>query len=162
MHSRETVDLMSMVNQIGQELDTSIVSLTGDASKLIQKIDKTAEQLSVLLNETNRNHLNNAFRNADEASESMLKLSQGFSHINSRMDDILKRADNLVQDNDENIRNTVTELHRSVDSVSRNIDAIMYNLDASSRNMNEFSRQLRNNPGVILGGKPAVDEAEAQ
>jgi phospholipid/cholesterol/gamma-HCH transport system substrate-binding protein len=160
--SREAVDMMSLVNSIGQELDNSIVSLTTDASRLIKKLDTTADQLSVLLNDTNRNHLNNAFRNADQASENMLKLSQGFERINSRMDDILTHADSLVKDNDADIRNTVTQLHRSVDAVSQNIDAILYNLDASSRNMNEFSRQLRNNPGVILSGKPVPDEAESQ
>jgi phospholipid/cholesterol/gamma-HCH transport system substrate-binding protein len=160
--SRETVDLMALMNSVGKELDTSIVSLSGDASRLIKKLDTTAEQLAVLLNDKNRDHLNNAFRNADAATDNLVRLSQGFEHINSRLDDMLKRADDLLQNNDEAVRNTVTELHHSVDSVSKNIDAIMYNLDASSRNMNEFSRQLRNNPGVILGGKPAVDEAEAQ
>lgn len=160
--SRETVDLMALMNSVGKELDTSIVSLSGDASRLIKKLDTTAEQLAVLLNDKNRDHINNAFRNADAATENMLRLSQGFERINSRLDDMLKRADDLLLNNDDAVRNTVTELHHSVDSVSKNIDAIMYNLDASSRNMNEFSRQLRNNPGVILGGKPAVDEAEAQ
>ena len=158
--SREAVDMMSLVNSIGQELDNSIVTLTTDASNLIKKLDTTANQLAVLLNDTNRDHLNNAFRNADQASVNMLRLSQGFERINTRMDDILKHADSLVKDNDADIRNTVTQLHRSVDTVSQNIDAILYNLDASSRNMNEFTRQLRNNPGVILGSKPAQDEAE--
>ncbi|MBI3188067.1 MAG: MCE family protein [Gammaproteobacteria bacterium] len=160
--SRETVDLMTLVNSIGNELDTSIVSLTGDASVLIKKLDNTADQLAVLLNDTNRTHLNNAFRNADEASENMLKLSQGFASINTRLEDVLRRADNLLQDNDADVRQTVIDLHRSVESVTTNMDAILYNLDASSRNMNEFTRQLRNNPGVLLGSKPTVDLVEEQ
>ena len=160
--SRETVDLMTLVSSIGNELDASIVSLTGDASVLIKKLDTTADQLAVLLNDTNRMHLNNAFRNADEASENMLKLSQGFASINTRLEDMLRRADNLLQDNDADVRQTVIDLHRSVESVSTNMDAILYNLDASSRNMNEFTRQLRNNPGVLLGSKPAVDLVEEQ
>ncbi|HEX5635732.1 MAG TPA: MlaD family protein [Gammaproteobacteria bacterium] len=160
--SRETVDLMTLVNSIGNELDTSIVSLTGDASVLIKKLDNTADQLAVLLNDANRTHLNNAFRNADEASENMLKLSQGFASINTRLEDVLRRADNLLQDNDADVRQTVIDLHRSVESVTTNMDAILYNLDASSRNMNEFTRQLRNNPGVLLGSKPAVDLVEEQ
>lgn len=162
IQSRETLDLMTLVNKIGGELDTSIVDLTGDASQLIKKLDATAEQLAVLLNDTNRKHLNNAFRNADEASENMLKLSQGFASINSRLDDMLHRADAMLQDNDADVRQTVAELHRSVTAVATNIDAIMYNLDASTRNMNEFTRQLRNNPGVILGSKAPVDQAEVQ
>lgn len=160
--SRETVDLMTLVNSIGNELDASIVSLTGDASVLIKKLDNTADQLAVLLNDTNRTHLNNAFRNADEASENMLKLSQGFASINTRLEDVLRRADNLLQDNDADVRQTVIDLHRSVESVTTNMDAILYNLDASSRNMNEFTRQLRNNPGVLLGSKPTVDLVEEQ
>ena len=160
--SREATDMMALVNSVGQKLDSSIDTLTTDASRLIKKLDTTADQLAVLMNDTNRNHLNNAFQNADQASVNLLQLSQGFAQINTRLDGMLKNADSLVHDNDDDIRNTVSELHRSVGAVSQNIDAIMYNLDASSRNMNEFTRQLRNNPGVILGSKPAVDEAEQQ
>jgi phospholipid/cholesterol/gamma-HCH transport system substrate-binding protein len=44
--------------------------------------------------------------------------------------------------------------------VARNIDSVTYNLESTSRNFNEFSRQLRENPGVLIGGtKPAREDA---
>ena len=160
--SREAADMMALVNSIATELDQSIPMLTADASRVIKKLDHSAELLENILNDANRGHLNSAFRNADEASVNMVKLTRGFEGINTKLDALLKSADSLVTDNNAEIRKTVGELRRSVETVSGNMDAILYNMDASSRNMNEFTRQLRNNPGVILGGKPPVDEAETQ
>ncbi|MDQ1362360.1 MAG: phospholipid/cholesterol/gamma-HCH transport system substrate-binding protein [Pseudomonadota bacterium] len=160
--SREATDMMALVNSIATELDQSIPMLTADASRVIKKLDHSAELLENILNDANRGHLNNAFRNADEASVNMVRLTQSFDGIYEKLDALLENADSLVTDNNAEIRQTVGELRRSVETVSGNMDAILYNLDASSRNMNEFTRQLRNNPGVILGGKPPVDEAEMQ
>jgi len=42
--------------------------------------------------------------------------------------------------------------------VSRNIDSITYNLEGTSRNMSEFSREIRENPGLLLGGNKPVQE----
>jgi phospholipid/cholesterol/gamma-HCH transport system substrate-binding protein len=36
---------------------------------------------------------------------------------------------------------------------------INQNLEGAARNMFEFSRQIRQNPGLLLGGKPPTDEA---
>lgn len=160
--SREAADMMALVNSIATELDQSIPMLLTDASRVIKKLDMSAEHLANVLNETNRHHLDNAFRNADEASGEMLKLTRSFDGINQKLDTLLKNADALVTDNNTEIRETVSELHKSVTAVSTNMNAILYNLDSSSRNMNEFSRQLRNNPGVILGSKPPVDQADVQ
>jgi phospholipid/cholesterol/gamma-HCH transport system substrate-binding protein len=162
LNSREMVDMMTLVNSIGSELETSLPQLMNDASKLVKKLDDSADQLSAMLNETNRQHVGNMFRNADEASHNLARLTTGFDRINTQLDVILRDAGKLVSDNDTGIRQSVEDLRKTIESVSTNMDSIMYNLDASGRNMNEFSRQLRNNPGVILGNKPPLDEAETQ
>lgn len=160
--SRESADMMALVNSIATELDQSLPMLTDDASKVIKKLDHSAQMLAEVLNETNRTHLQNTFRNADEASASMVQLARNLEGIDKKLDAIMTQAGHMVSDNDADVRHTVGELRQTVDKVSQNLDSILYNLDASSRNMNEFSRQLRNNPGVVLGSKPAVDQAEAQ
>jgi phospholipid/cholesterol/gamma-HCH transport system substrate-binding protein len=50
-------------------------------------------------------------------------------------------------------------MRHAVESIARHIDAINQNLEGASRNMYEFSRQLRQNPGLLLGGTPPKDEA---
>lgn len=162
LNSREMVDMMTLVNSIGSELETSLPQLMNDASQLVKKLDDSASKLAAMLTDTNRQHVSNMFRNADEASQNLAKLTKGFDRINSQLDIILQDAGKLVSDNDAGIRQSVEDLRKTIESVSTNMDSIMYNLDASGRNMNEFSRQLRNNPGVILGNKPPVDEAETQ
>ena len=56
----------------------------------------------------------------------------------------------------------MVKLRESIGVISYNIQSIMYNMETTTRNMNEFSRQLRDNPGVILSGKPPADEAGSQ
>ena len=51
------------------------------------------------------------------------------------------------------------DLRYLTDSVSRHIDAINRNLEGAARNLYEFSRQIRQNPGLLLGGTPPRDQA---
>jgi phospholipid/cholesterol/gamma-HCH transport system substrate-binding protein len=162
IRSNESVDVMNLMSSMGKELEDFMPKMMSDMSSLLGNLKQSAEQMNALLSEDNRQHVENMFRNADEASANLVKLATGFDRVNQQLEDILQHSKAIVTDNDEDIRYAVTELRRSMDVISENIHGVMYNIDASSRNMNEFSRQLRNNPGVILGGKPPVDQAEAQ
>ena len=62
-------------------------------------------------------------------------------------------------ENREQINAAVTDLRYLTDSVSRHIDAINRNLEGAARNLYEFSRQIRQNPGLLLGGTPPRDQA---
>ena len=160
--SDESVDVMNLVSTIGKELEQKMPKMLTDMSSLLGSLNQSAAQMNELLSERNRQHVESMFKNADEASANLVRLASGFDRINRQLDEILQHSKAIVTDNHEDIRHSVIELRRSMDVVSENIHGVMYNIDASSRNMNEFTRQLRNNPGVVLGGKPPIDQAEAQ
>ncbi|MDH5484234.1 MAG: MlaD family protein [Gammaproteobacteria bacterium] len=162
IRSDESVDVMNLVNSMGKELENFMPKMMSDMSSLLGSLKQSAGQMNALLSDDNRQHVENMFRNADQASANLVRLASGFDRVNQQLEDILQHSQAIVTDNDEDIRYTVTELRRAMDVISENIHGVMYNIDASSRNINEFSRQLRNNPGVILGGKPPVDQAEVQ
>ena len=64
-----------------------------------------------------------------------------------------------VVDNKGNIDKSMVDLRYVADSVARHIDSLNQNMEATARNMYEFSRQIRQNPGLLLGGTPPRDEA---
>lgn len=155
----ESADVMTLVNSLGHELNKIVPDLAADTRRLLDSLNRSAEQLALLMNEENRKRVENMFRNADEASASLAQLADGFDRVNAQLDDILQRSSKLVSDNDQDIRQAVIQLRSSMQTVSSHIDAVMYNLESSSRNMNEFSRQLRDHPGIIIGSKPPADQA---
>jgi phospholipid/cholesterol/gamma-HCH transport system substrate-binding protein len=64
----------------------------------------------------------------------------------------------VVEDNQTDIRRSVANLRYITESVARDIDSINQNLDGTARNMFEFSRQIRQNPGLLLGGSRPRDD----
>ncbi len=158
--SREAVDMMALVNSMGTELNKVIPNMAADFSRLMDNLNDSARQLSAILSEQNRNHMDNMFSNADQASAQLVKLAAGFDRVNVQLDQLLKRSSKLIEDNEGDIGHSVSELRRTMDAVSGNLQSILYNLNATSRQMNEFSRQLRNNPSILLGGKPPADQPQ--
>ena len=158
LKSAEAVDIMELVDSIAFELNEFIPQSTKNINNLIEKLNYSADKVSLLLSDSNVQHLNNLFKHADSTGKSLSELTAGFTRINNQLDSILTRTDLILNDNSEDIRYTVIELKRSIDVISGRIESVMYNLDSTSQNMNEFSRELRNNPGVILGSKPPVDK----
>ena len=153
----EAVDVMELVDSIGQKLNSFIPESTKNVNKLLQQLNYSADQVALLLNQKNVNHLNSFFKNADSSSQNLAELTASFSRINKQLDSILDKTNVMLGDNSDDIRYSIIELKKSMDIISGRIESVMYNLDATSQNMNEFSRTLRNNPGAILGGTPPKD-----
>jgi phospholipid/cholesterol/gamma-HCH transport system substrate-binding protein len=153
----EAVDVMELVDSIGQKLNSFIPESTKNVNKLLQQLNFSADQVALLLSQENVNHLNSFFKNADSSSQNLSELTASFSRINKQLDSVLDKTNVMLGDNSDDIRYSIIELKKSMDVISGRIESVMYNLDATSQNMNEFSRTLRNNPGAILGSTPPTD-----
>jgi len=153
----EAVDIMELVDSIGQKLNRFIPESTKNVNKLIQQLNFSADQVALLLNQKNVNHLNSFFKNADSSSKNLSDLTASFSRINEQLDSVLNKTNVMLGDNSADVRYSIIELKKSMDIISGRIESVMYNLDATSQNMNEFSRTLRNYAGAVLGGKPPAD-----
>jgi phospholipid/cholesterol/gamma-HCH transport system substrate-binding protein len=104
--------------------------------------------------------------NVDSATAGFSKLARELQTTRANADkalvdlgSITEQMKTLVGDNRLDLEQTVIDLRYVLESVSRHVDAINQNLEGASRNMYEFSRQIRNNPGVLIGGKPPPDAA---
>ena len=95
----------------------------------------------------------------DTAITNFGKVAADLSATRENVDRILKTLDNMLTDNKLDVETAIIDLRHVVDTVARHIDALNQNMEGAARNMNEFSRQIRQNPGLLLGGKAPPDQA---
>jgi phospholipid/cholesterol/gamma-HCH transport system substrate-binding protein len=155
-------NLNQHMNTIGADLGTKIPEITAAVKQLLKSMDASAVSIQELLSNDNRGHVESTLKNIDNFSARMLALSSEFDGIRGDLDKLLNNSNSLVQENRTDLRQSVLELRQSLEAISKSINSIVYNLDATSRNMNEFSRQVRENPGLLLGGSPQQDKETAR
>lgn len=158
-----SVDTISnRVDNIGGELDKGVPDLMVNANRFMTELNKNVDRLSVILNSANQQHLSTAITNMDTVSQNLVEISNRLNATVSQFDKLIVAYKNVADNNDEDIQKAIRDLQKSLNTVAENIGSIVYNLDTTSRNVNEFSRQIRNNPGVLLGGKAPKDIGEAR
>ena len=105
-----------------------------------------------IMSARNMSTIDRALANFDKTARDVSLFTGRMNETREQLDTILNRVDGLVAGNEDNINKTVEETRFVVQALSRHVDAISYNLEGTSRNMLEFSRQIRQNPGLLLGG----------
>jgi len=158
-----SVDTISnRVDNIGGQLDKGVPDLMANANRFMIELNKNVDRLSLLLNDSNQKHLSTAFTNMDTLTQNLAGVSRRLNETVDQFDKLIVSYKNVADSNDEQIQKAIRDLQKSLSTVAENIDSIVYNLDTTSRNVNEFSRQIRNNPGLLLGGKAPKDIGEAR
>lgn len=135
-----TTDLGGVVGVLTEKVPL----ITADIEVFVGKMNKTSDEFAKLLTPANRDKLEKAVANLNEAS--------------TQLTVILKDIRELTQKDDGDVRKTLAETRYIVESVSRHIDSINQNMDGAARNMYEFTRQIRQNPGLLLGSQAPEDK----
>jgi phospholipid/cholesterol/gamma-HCH transport system substrate-binding protein len=118
---------------------------------LLDQMQQATNQMATLASEEN-------VANARAVLENAATLTKDLNATRSSLDHLISAMDTLIADNRLDVDKTVVDLRYTAGSIARHIDAINQNLEDASRNMYEFSRQIRQNPGLLLGGTPPKDE----
>jgi len=126
------------------DMFNAVAGAADEARTLLVRLQETADELNKLLGGENRKHISQSIRHLDET----------LGHF----DRLVVDMDGFLQDNRGGLTRSVADLQLSIGTVAGHVDDISQNLDATSRNLREFTRQLRNNPGVLLRGKPVSAE----
>lgn len=105
-----------------------------------------------IVGKENRRRVAATLDNVQQASSQVLSLTGELQRTKRQVDRMVNRVDQLVKANADNMTQSLEDLQYTMEIVSQHVDAISYNLESTSRNLNEFSRQVRQNPGVLLGG----------
>ncbi len=95
-------------------------------------------------------------------SRDLLETKETTDRLLASLEHTAFNVNTMVTDNRLDLEKVIIDLRYVLESVSRHVDAINQNLEGASRNMYEFSRQIRNNPGVLIGGTPPADAAATQ
>jgi len=114
-------------------------------------INKSGDQLKALATPENREKIEAVISNLQQTGANLVRLTGRFDRLSGSLQGV-------VEENQTDIRQSVANLRYITESVARDIDTINQNLDGTARNMFEFSRQIRQNPGLLLGGSRPRDD----
>lgn len=132
-------DLMANLLQISTDLAAKTPKITADVAKMTGTLsgkvvtDANAENIRVTL-------------------ANVAQLSAGLQDSRQKLDSTMAALDKAVAGNKDNIDQSLKDLRHTLAAIARSIDSVTYNLDGTTRNLHEFSRQIRDNPGVLIGG----------
>jgi len=118
-----------------------------------------AGEFGKLFSPANRQAIEGVLAKVDVAVGNLSEFSRDIHATRSRIDKVLETLDTLLIDNKLDVERAIIDLRHVVESVAQHIDMLNQNMEGASRNMYEFSRQLRENPGLLLGGTPPRDQA---
>ena len=146
------------VTDLGGELGTRMPRILGDLENMVQKLDKSADGLTDMLDERHRRRVGNILVDVEATASNFHSLSTGLQDTKAQLDGLLGDAQAVVGDNRDDLRTAVASLRQTLDGLAREVDGILFELGGASRNMNEFSRELRGNPGLLLNGRPPAEK----
>ena len=119
--------------------------------RFIATMNESGEQLKALATPENREKIEAMIGNFQQTGANLVRLTGKFDRLTGSLQ-------GAVEENRTDIRQSVANLRYITESVARDIDSINQNLDGTARNMFEFSRQIRQNPGLLLGGSRPRDD----
>ena len=121
-----------------EDIAARVPAIAGNVQTFTDQMKKNSEEVSAILSPENRAKMESTIASLDSAAKNL--------------DQLIVLSRGMVADNKNDIRFTV-------ESITRHIESINQNLDGAARNMLEFSRQVRQNPGLLMGGTPPKDTA---
>ncbi|MBO6946531.1 MAG: MCE family protein [Rhodospirillales bacterium] len=151
MIAADARDTMAMARGVMSDLKDRIPSIAQKLESILGDVSVTSKRLNEILTPQNQQKILGMIDNLNAAT-------QKFDTVLITMNSILKDIDDLVLDSEGDLAITMKESRYVVESISRNIDAMTQNMDGAARNLYEFSRQIRQNPGLLLGGTSPEDK----
>ena len=144
--------LKPLMDNLNKSFGDSLPEIMGKLDNLLLQLNSSANALNEIMNSSNKDKVISIINNTEDASRNFSILSDRINNAVSSMNKVIKNTDDLVNTSKPDLRIAIQELRASMEVISQNIDTIVHNMNATSRNMNEFSRQIRQNPGLLLGG----------
>ena len=151
--------LVRDLSRLATDLSEQLPRIAQNVDEFAGKMNQSSDEIQELFKPENRKKLEESFDNANRASADFARLASELAASRIAVDDLLKTANETLAGSRPEVERTLGELRFVVESIARRIEAVNQNLEGASRNMYEFSRQIRQNPGLLLGGRPPEDAA---
>lgn len=151
MIAADARDTMQHARNMMVSLNDRIPTIAEKLETVLSEANVTTSRLNTILTVENQDKIIGMIDNLNAAT-------QKFDSVLITLNSILRDVDDLVLDKEGDVARTFKESRYIVESISRNIDAINQNMDGAARNLYEFTRQIRQNPGLLLGGSAPEDK----
>lgn len=153
--------LKPLIENLNKSFGEGLPDIMQKLDQLMVQLNSSAGALNDIMNSSNKDKVLNIINNTEDASRNFTQLTEKINHAVTSMNKVIDNTGTLVDSSKPDLLIAISELRTSMEVISQNIDTIIHNMNATSRNMNEFSRQIRQNPGLLLGGaKPKQGEAD--
>ncbi|MDH5189748.1 MAG: MlaD family protein [Gammaproteobacteria bacterium] len=152
--------LKPLIDNLNQSFGDGLPQIMDKLDNLLNQLNASAGALNEIMNSSSKDKVVSIINNTEDASKNFAILSDKINHAVTSMNKVIYNTGTLVDSSRPDLIIAIKELRTSMEIISQNIDTIVHNMNATSRNMNEFSRQIRQNPGLLLGGAK-LKEGEA-
>lgn len=142
---KDMIQLIEEMRALVLDMAVRIPKITTDIEQFTGKMNTASDELNAMLSPQNRKLLEQSLGSLEKTMSSL--------------DTLLASANGLVNSNKDDIEKAIKDLRHVAETVARDIDSVNQNMEGTARNMYEFSRQIRQNPGLLLGGQPPKDTA---
>ncbi len=166
---KEGEGLFQDARKVTDDLGDLVAFMAGRVPKIADNVEEFAAKMNEISNElgnlitpANREKIEQVIASMDETSKKVDTVLESLNALLDDVGDLLSDVGGLVLKEDGDVRQTLADTRYIVQSVSRHIDSINQNLEAAARNMYEFTRQIRQNPGLLLGGEAPRDKSKDQ
>jgi phospholipid/cholesterol/gamma-HCH transport system substrate-binding protein len=151
-----------VIEQRAPQLFDNLVALSSDLAAKTPRISANVEQMTNgmnrLLRDDNTRKFDDMIDHADHAAANLAELTNALQSSRAKVDALLTTLNKTADANSDTVSQSLKDLRYSLQAVARNIDSVTYNLEGTARNMNEFSREIREDPGLLLGGSRRREE----
>jgi phospholipid/cholesterol/gamma-HCH transport system substrate-binding protein len=151
-------NLNNRINTLGDRVGDQLPVILDGMEGLVISLQDSAVRINRILDGDREQQLVRVIDNADRMSSNMLQLSEGLLGLQQDARALLQASQGMVEDNREDLDYSIQSLRRTLEDVAGHTETILQDMEGTSRNMNEFSRQIRQNPGLLLGGKPPREQ----
>lgn len=149
-------------SSVAAQVNDSLPTLVADLESIVSDIKAAASDVRTMAGSADGMlaNVDSGVTDFRAMARNLAALSKELRGTREKLDFLLDESGRMVGDNRDAVNEAVADMRYSVDSVARHIDSVNQNLEGAARNMYEFSRQIRQNPGLLLGGTAPADDAE--
>ncbi|MCH7863637.1 MAG: MCE family protein [Proteobacteria bacterium] len=163
---KEGEGLFEDARKVTKDLSELVAFMAGRVPKIADNVEEFSARMNEISNElgnlitpANREKIEQVIASMDETSKKIDTVLESLNGLLGDVGDLLGDVGELVLKEDGDVRQTLADTRYIVQTVSRHIDSINQNMEAAARNMYEFTRQIRQNPGLLLGGEAPKDQS---
>ena len=155
----EIKTLLGKITEIAGDVAERTPRIAEKIEAVAGKLDRSSDEIAELMKPENRKKLEAFLSNMDKAAGNFAKLTVDLEETRLKLESLLASVDDMIIENKEGLEKSLDDFGYIADSTARHIDSVNQNLEGAARNMYEFTRQIRQNPGLLLGGQPPGGEA---